>query len=135
MDKYLITAFRSEIATAILNSQQKLNPDGDAYISKDELQGVLDFFGEKDINKLLKDNDTKSGAPNSIFEGQSTSSSDVEQKDLSEYTDFMKTDNAALRDDGTAAYELQNSVASDLLTSSTGTPYEAQMKSGPERTY
>ena len=129
MDKYLITAFRSEIATAILNSQQKLNPDGDAYISKDELQGVLDFFGEKDINKLLKNKDTKSDAPNSIFEGQSNSAADDEKKDLSEYTDFMKTDNAALRDDGTAAYELQNSVASDLLTSSTGTPYEAQMKS------
>lgn len=132
MDKYLIAAFRPEIATAILNSQQKLNPDGDAYISKDELQGVLDFFGEKDINNLLKE--TKSDKPNSIFEGQhtpvpATAEEEKDKKDLSEYTEFMKSDNAALRDDGTAAYELQNDVASDLLTSSTGTPYEAQMKS------
>ena len=37
MDKILITQFKNEIATAILNLQEKLNPNGDAYIDKNEL--------------------------------------------------------------------------------------------------
>ena len=60
MDKYLITSFKNEIANAILNMQDKLNfhknekGEYDAYIDKEELPKVLDFFGVSDVSKLLK---------------------------------------------------------------------------------
>ena len=129
MDKFLITAFRPEIANAILNSQDKLNPDGDAYISKEELPAVLDFFGETKIENLLKSDYKNSG--NSIFTQKEKEDKPDENKniDVAEFNEFMNSDNKVLNNDGSAAYELQNSVASDIMTSSLGTPYEAQMKS------
>ena len=72
MDKYFITSFKTEIANAILNMQDKLNPDKDAYISKDELPKVLDFFGVDDVSKLLK-----TSPEQSIFEN----TSEAEQQD------------------------------------------------------
>lgn len=126
MDKFLITAFRADIANAILNSQDKLNPDGDAYISEKELPAVLDFFGAKSVDALLKPTDKDSN--NSIFTKQEKPEEN-KNFDMAEFNDFMDTNKRVLRDDGSAAYELQNSTASDLMTSYQGTPYEAQMKS------
>ena len=123
MDKILITAFKDEIASAILNSQKKLNPDGDAYISQDELPAVLDFFGQSDVSKLLKNTDKN----NSVF--SNNEATNISSEDLSRYTELVSVDNAALNDSGTAAYNLQNEISSELRTSSIGTPYAAQMNS------
>ena len=125
MDKLLIIAFRTEIASAILNSQEKLNPNNDAYIDSDEMPAILNFFGVDDVQKLLKN--TNNDSINSIFT-QQENSQDKNNVDTEDYTNRMNSDQTVLREDGSAAYELQNTLSADLITSSNGTPYEAQMK-------
>ena len=123
MDKIKITSFRDDIATAILNSQDKLNPDKDAYIDEKELPKVLDFFGEKDVSKLLK---TPSDEQQSIF--------DISDNDESTETE-TKTDTVEINKDdaistyGTAAYELNTKVKSDLSIGTAGNPYTQQIAS------
>ncbi len=131
MDKYLITSFKSEIATAILNSQEKLNPNKDAYIDSAEMPAILDFFGVDDVNKLLKDTQTNSESSVFTSEQQTEAAEENEdqQKDYTKYTELMDPNNTVLRNNGSAGFELQNNIAHDILTSSVGTPYEAQMKS------
>ena len=127
MDKYLITAFKSEVAAAILNSQKtdnNLNPNADAYIDEEELPAVLEFFGKTDVRELLATaDDTPSG---SVFD--QTETSDEPEINADKFTSLSDSNNAVLRNDGSAAYELQNSIASDLqMTTAAGTPFSAQM--------
>ena len=51
-----IMALKDENASAILNNQDKLNPDNDSYLNEEEVKEVLKYFGAKDISSLLKDN-------------------------------------------------------------------------------
>ena len=76
MDKILITSFKNEIANAILNMQDKLNPNKDAYIDKSELQKVLDFFGVDDVSKLLKTNTGESIFENQVEDNDSQNNDD-----------------------------------------------------------
>jgi len=127
MDKYLITAFKSEVAAAILNSQKtdnNLNPNADAYIDEEELPAVLEFFGKTDVRELLATaDDTPS---DSVFD--QTETSDEPEINADKFTSLSDSNNAVLRNDGSAAYELQNSIASDLqMTTAAGTPFSAQM--------
>lgn len=138
MDKILITQFRPEIATAILNEQAKLNPNGDAYIDKDELNNVLDFFGVKDVSTLLKPSDS-----NSIFTAKQPAAAtpttgnesevvpeDVPEKgpeiDMEELEKINQKN--AFNTQGSAAHELSCLTDADLALSSAGTPYSAQLE-------
>lgn len=126
MDKILITAFKSEVASAILNSQgtnKNLNPHADAYIDAEELPAVLEFFGKKDVNELLANPNGES--PDSVFDEKK---SQDEELDGDEFSKLVSPNNAVLNNEGSAAFELQNQIASDLLmTSANGTPFSAQM--------
>ena len=125
MDKILITQFRDEIANAILNAQEKLNPTNDAYIDKDELQGVLDFFGVKDVSALLKTNNDNQS---SIFEeNEEVAEQDVGMDKLEIASSLINSDDA-LTNNNHAAARLHNMIAADVSTASAGTPYEAQIK-------
>lgn len=148
MDKILITQFKNEIATAILNLQEKLNPNGDAYIDKNELNSVLDFFGVKDVSTLLKPSDS-----DSIFQSKETKPNTGEDsvelsttpKDSTDKTLQLKEtkpeaeeetvelstvpeDNFdAFNTQGSAAHELSCRTDADLALSTVGTPYSAQL--------
>ena len=52
MDKILISSLNKYVQNAVLNNQQKFNPDGDAYISEAEIGELLNYFGAKDIKEL-----------------------------------------------------------------------------------
>ena len=127
MDKIKITSFRDEIATAILNSQDKLNSDKDAYIDEKELPNVLSFFGVDDVSKLLK---TSSDDQPSIFDiiGNDESAETETNKDTVKISDTKDKDDA-LSTYGTAAYELNTKVKSDLSVGTAGNPYTQQIAS------
>ena len=134
MDKILITSFKDNIASAILNSQstnKNLNFHADGYIDAEELPGVLEFFGETDVNKLLKQpqNSNDSSVFTNDGESEDSESEAPKEGDLSKFAELMNTDNAVLKKDGTAAYELQNNISSDLMTEFAGSPFAAQMQS------
>jgi len=131
MDKILIADFlasvKTEYATAILHSLDKLNPDKDAYFNEDELKGVLDFFGQKEITPLLK-----SGTSASIFQQgnseQKAKTDVVELSQPSETTTFENGDeNDALVTQGSAANEIDCITRADITLSSVGTPYAQQI--------
>ena len=123
MDKYLITLFKPEIATAILNSQEKLNPNKDAYIDQDEIKGVLDFFGVKDVSQLLKSNDSPAS---SIFQ-EAEQPQEKPKVDKVEITQLTGDENDALVESGSAANELECRTRADLALATVGTPYAQQM--------
>ena len=139
MDKILITAFKSEVAAAILNSQKtdnNLNPKADAYIDADELPAVLEFFGETDVNKLLKTpSDTSAESVFTANDSSQPTGADATKKskqdtdfNKDEFSQLMNPNNAIIRNDGSAAYELQQKVAGDLtMSTAAGTPFAAQM--------
>ena len=123
MDKYLITSFKSEIANAILNMQEKLNPDKDAYISKDELPNVLDFFGVDDVSKLMKSESEQT----SIFENKTEEPDAQVNEDTVEISNPPEDQDDAISTYGTAAYELNTKVKSDLTVGTAGNPYAQQI--------
>ncbi len=148
MDKILITQFKNEIATAILNLQEKLNPNGDAYIDKNELNSVLDFFGVKDVSTLLKPSDS-----DSIFQSKETKPNTGEDsvelsttpkdstdetlqsketkpgagEDTVELSTIPEDKTDAFDTQGSAAHELSCRTDADLALSTVGTPYSAQL--------
>ena len=129
MDKYLITSFKNEIANAILNMQDKLNfhknekGEYDAYIDKEELPKVLDFFGVSDVSKLLKTEKEQS-----IFENQ-FDEEPQENEDTVEISGQQEDKDDAISTYGTAAYELNTKVKSDLSVGTAGNPYTQQLSS------
>ncbi|MBR6127638.1 hypothetical protein IKQ21_08140 [bacterium] len=131
MDKYLITSFRSEIANAILNMQDKLNPNKDAYIDESELPALLDFFGVDDVSKLLKTESEESifGNPAENDESQDNEDtveiSDKVSKDDTINDDVNKDD--AINEYGTAAFELNKKIEADLSIGTVGNPYTQQI--------
>ena len=122
MDKILITSFKNEIANAILNMQDKLNPNKDAYIDKSELQKVLDFFGVDDVSKLLKTNTGES-----IFENQVE---DIDSQNNDDSVEFSNPESKydTINEYGTAAFELNKKVEADLSIGTVGNPYTQQLK-------
>lgn len=141
MDKYLITSFKSEIANAILNSQEKLNPDKNAFIDKNELPKVLDFFGVDDVSKLLKTSEKQSVFENTKSASQeetnedtveisSTQTTPEEQTndDTVEISSSTQNDNDAIATYGSAANELDCRIRTDMTLNSTGTPFSQQLK-------
>ena len=125
MDKYLITSFKNEIANAILNMQDKLNPDKDAYISKEELPKVLDFFGVDDVSKLMKSEAEQA----SIFENNKSEAVEQGNEDTVEISENEEDKDDAISTYGTAAYELNTKVKSDLSVGTAGNPYAQQIDS------
>lgn len=129
MDKIKITSFRDEIASAILNSQEKLNfhknekGEFDAYIDEEELPAVLSFFGEKDVTKLLKSEDNQS-----VFENQE-GDSQAKKTDKFEYSKYKIDEDDAISNYATAANELDVKTRTSLSLTSAGTPYVQLMES------
>ena len=121
MDKYLITSFKNEIANAILNMQDKLNPNKDAYIDKDELPKILDFFGVDDVSKLLK-----TETEQSIFDNKPAKEETQSNQDTVEISRQENQDDA-ISTYGTAAYELDTRVKADLSIGTSGNPYTQQL--------
>lgn len=127
MDKILITSFKSEVANAILNSQEKLNPNKDAYIDESELPAVLDFFGKTDVKELLANPDGQTTSQ-SVFTESQQNQDDKQKINNDEFINLMDSNNTVLHNEGSAAYELQDNIASDLvMTTASGTPFSAQM--------
>ncbi len=52
MEPILISSLLPYVQNAILNDQEKLNPDLDAYINETEIGAILKHFGAKDISEL-----------------------------------------------------------------------------------
>ena len=132
MDKIKITSFRDEIASAILNSQDKLNfhknekGEFDAYIDEEELPAVLNFFGEKDVSKLLKTSDS----PSVFGNGQSDSGTDLESSSIGDTVELQQqgaAEDDAISTYGTAAFELNTKVKTDLSISASDNPYAQQV--------
>ena len=123
MDKILITSFRDEIANAILNMQDKLNPNKDAYIDKKELKGILDFFGVDDVSKLLK----TSSSDNSVFENTKSSSEEQTNEDTIEFSKYKPDEDDAINTYGTAANKLDCIAKKNLALSSAGEPFAQQL--------
>ena len=78
------------------------------------------------MNKLLKQ--PQNTSDNSVFTNNKESESPKEE-DITKFTELMSTDNAVLKDKGSAAYELQNDISADLMTEFSGSPFTAQMRS------
>ena len=65
MDKFLITSFKSEISNAILNMQDKLNPNKDAYIDKSELPAETEEQNNVDTVEISGQEDNQETVKNS----------------------------------------------------------------------
>ena len=94
-----------------------LDKDNDDYIQENEIPDILDYFEVSDINKLLAKQDT------SDTDDETTVDSDV-------FANLMSTDHAISHDEDSAAGELYNTAAGDLVTTSAkGSSFGSQMQS------
>ena len=111
-----------------------LDKNNDDVIDDSEAQAIKDYFEVNDIKKLLKKPDTEAPQPTDSDATQPIGSDDAQTDDTDtdlkqdEFAQLMDSNNAILRNDGSAAYELQQKVAGDLtMSSASGTPFAAQM--------
>jgi len=148
-----IMALKDENASAILNNQEKLNPDNDSYLNEEEVKEVLKYFGAKDVSSLLKDDselseqkenevkDEDNNEPSSVSKPSDNNQTEEEQineteqveKSSTEKTDEEETVPVQEEQDvltiyGTAANSLDNAINADLSLSTVGTPYAQTME-------
>lgn len=142
-----IMALKDENVSTILNNQDKLNADSDAYLNEEEVKEVLKYFGVSDISALLRDdcnvseqkdneiddNDpklTSGSAKDDVADDGSTAK--AEQKDGDPTDEKPQTDEKTSDDGkkdilstpGTAANELNNEILANRSFNVVGTPYK-----------
>ena len=138
-----IMRFQDDVATAILNNQDKLNSNYDAYISENEMKEVLKFFGAKDVSELLKSEEPEQSEPQNSESETGTKQTDMDaNKDKIKTPEQKNTDVAApeeepdssiikeniFSDNHTAIFDIYNKASADEMNTTVGTMYEASIE-------